>query len=152
MTSLVDCPQCHTRVLPMAGRLCPACRRNVDSTPPPPTPEQVVEAVYGFAAERMLEGTDPSEIQSSLTRGGLDAEAAATVVGNLKQIKAKAHKEAGRKNMLYGALWCIAGIGLTALTYRMASAAGGGKFLVAWGAILFGGIQFVRGLMLSAAE
>jgi len=33
MTSLVNCPHCSTRVLPMPGRICPACRRNVDTPP-----------------------------------------------------------------------------------------------------------------------
>jgi hypothetical protein len=31
MSALVNCPRCSTRVLPMARRLCPACRKNVDS-------------------------------------------------------------------------------------------------------------------------
>lgn len=54
-------------------------------------------------------------------------------------------KEAGRKNMMHGALWCIGGIIVTALTYR--AAAKGGVYLIAWGAIVFGAIQFFRGLV-----
>lgn len=46
--------------------------------------------------------------------------------------------------MLYGALWCIGGIVITVVTYSAAS--GGGTYVVAWGAIIFGFIQFVKGL------
>lgn len=114
------------------------------------TPEQVVEAVYAFAAEQMHDGVALAKIEKKLIEQGLSPEAAATVVGNLKQAKAQAAKEASRKNMLYGALWCVGGIVVTVLTYQ--AAAGGGSFVVAWGAILFGGIQFVRGLVQSSEE
>jgi hypothetical protein len=152
MTKLVECPHCSTRVLPMEGRVCPACRRNLDSPPDPgPAPEQAVEAVYGFAAEQMQHGVAPSGIAKSLTERGLDSEAATTVVHHLEQAKAEASKRAGEKNMLFGALWCIGGIALTALTFRAAANSGGGRYIVAWGAILFGGIQFIRGLIQSSS-
>lgn len=51
----------------------------------------------------------------------------------------------GQKNMLHGALWCIGGIVVTATTYSSAVAHGGGTYFVAWGAILFGAIQFLQG-------
>ncbi len=54
-------------------------------------------------------------------------------------------KAVGKKNMLYGALWFIGGIMVTLGTLAMAS--GGGTYIVAWGAVLFGGIQFVQGLI-----
>ncbi len=57
---------------------------------------------------------------------------------------AKATKAAGRKNMLYGALWLIGGIVVTVVSYSAAS--GGGTYLITWGAIIFGGFQFVQGL------
>lgn len=48
--------------------------------------------------------------------------------------------------MLYGALWCIGGIMVTTATYSSAVAHGGGTYFVAWGAILFGAIQFLQGV------
>jgi hypothetical protein len=153
MSALVDCPHCSTRVLPMPGRVCPACRKNVDAAPDhEPTPERVAEAAYGFAAQQIGSGVTPSEVRKDLTARGLDAESAATVVGNLERIKADAIRVAGRKNMLYGALWCVGGLGVTAYTYQMAASGGGGKYIVAWGAILFGAVQFLRGLSQSAGE
>lgn len=55
-------------------------------------------------------------------------------------------RAAGSKNMLVGALWCIGGIIVTTVTYSAASN-GGGTYFVAWGAILFGGIQFLQGMI-----
>jgi len=40
------------------------------------------------------------------------------------------------KNMLYGALWCVGGIIATAADFGY----------IFWGAIMFGAIQFFRGL------
>jgi DNA-directed RNA polymerase subunit RPC12/RpoP len=51
------------------------------------------------------------------------------------------------RHMLYGVLWMVGGIVVTAATYSAASSsAGGGTYIVAWGAILFGFIDFMRGL------
>lgn len=68
------------------------------------------------------------------------------VEGNtkIKQIPV-VNKEVGKKNMLYGALWFIGGVVVTVGT--LSAASGGGTYIVAWGAILFGGIQFVQGLI-----
>jgi len=46
--------------------------------------------------------------------------------------------------MLVGGLWCFGGTAVTVYTYSAAS--GGGTYVVAWGAIIFGGIQFLKGL------
>ena len=53
-------------------------------------------------------------------------------------------KALARKNMISGALWCIGGIVVTVITYN--SASGGGTYVVAWGAILFGFIQLIQGI------
>lgn len=116
-----------------------------------PTPEQVVESIYRFVAEQMHNGVAPSEIKKVLIENGLSEETAATVINNMKEAQAQAHKEAGKKNMIFGALWCIGGILVTALTYQAASS-GGGSYVVAWGAIVFGAIQFFRGVAQSAGE
>ena len=50
----------------------------------------------------------------------------------------------GRKNMITGALWCIGGIVVTVITYN--SSSGGGTYIVAWGAILFGFVQLIQGI------
>jgi hypothetical protein len=49
-----------------------------------------------------------------------------------------------KRNMIVGGLWCVGGTIVTVLTY--AAAQEGGTYTIAWGAIIFGGIQFFRGL------
>ena len=56
----------------------------------------------------------------------------------------RAYRKAGVNNMLFGAIWCVGGIVVTAVTYQAAS--NGGHYIIAWGAVLFGAIQFLRGL------
>lgn len=57
----------------------------------------------------------------------------------------KATKATGKKNMVVGSLWFIGGSLVTILTFSVAS--GGGSYIVAWGAILFGAFQFLQGLV-----
>lgn len=59
---------------------------------------------------------------------------------------------AARKNMVTGSIWCVGGIAVTMLTYSSAAAApGGGGYVVAWGAIVFGGWRFIRGMIAASA-
>jgi hypothetical protein len=72
------------------------------------------------------------------------------ILGNVKVeiLKPKIETEPadGTKNMLIGGGICGVGIVITAVTYSSAST-GGGSYVVAWGAILFGGIRFIWGLL-----
>lgn len=56
----------------------------------------------------------------------------------------RAPGRAVNNDILYGGLICLAGIVITIGT--MATAQHGGSYVVAWGAIIFGGIRFFRGL------
>lgn len=49
-----------------------------------------------------------------------------------------------KRDMIVGGLWCGGGAAVTAVTY--ANASGGGTYVVTWGAIIFGGFQFLKGL------
>jgi len=109
-----------------------------------PSEEEIVEAVYAFAAAQMEKGVSPRQIRAKLVEMGLDRGAAVTVVSSLTRVRSKAFREAGRKNMLHGALWCIGGLVVTGASYG--AAAPGGTYIVASGAIVFGAIQFFRGV------
>jgi len=50
-----------------------------------------------------------------------------------------------KKSMLFGALCCGAGITANAMTYSGTASTEELTYVIAWGAIIFGGIQFVRG-------
>jgi hypothetical protein len=58
----------------------------------------------------------------------------------------EAYRAAADRNMLVGGLWCVGGIVVTWVTYSAASS-GGGSYVVAWGAIIFGALRFFRGLL-----
>ncbi len=47
--------------------------------------------------------------------------------------------------MTYGALWFIGGLVVTVATY--AAAIGGGTYVIAYGAIIYGIVQFIRGAL-----
>jgi alcohol dehydrogenase class IV len=96
-----------------------------------------VNEIYQYAANMLVhENKSPLEVQNALIAQGLPEETAATVVENLENQIHDAHKEAARKDMLYGALWCVGGTVLTLANVGF----------IFWGAILFGGIQFLKGL------
>jgi hypothetical protein len=54
-------------------------------------------------------------------------------------------REAAVRNMVLGGIICAVGLIITVATYSAASE-GGGSYVVAWGAIIFGAIRFFRGL------
>ena len=112
--------------------------------------QQWVQAVYEFAAEQLKNGVAEEQVRGQLREKGLDEESAGIVVANLVKARAEAKREAGKKHMIYGALWAIGGTIVTAATYSAAS--GGGKYVVAWGAIVFGVIQFFYGLSQSGGS
>ncbi len=112
----------------------------------PPEAAWVGGAVYEHAAALVRAGKSTDDIHADLRARGLDEPAAAEVVRKVSGVH-KALKEAGKRNMLCGAAWCIGGVLVTALSYGAAAhSMGGGSYIVAWGAVIFGAIQFFRGL------
>lgn len=121
---------------------------------PESTPESSPSALTR-AQELKSEGVAPAETLHTLINEGYSEEVAArsvveawkTEIEHVKQQeKRRGHPDAA-KNMVIGGLWCLGGIIVTAATYSAAQ--GGGTYVVAWGAIAFGGIQFLRGLFQS---
>ena len=106
---------------------------------------ELAEAVYSFAAMQMKSGASTPEIEAALIQKGLDQEAARTVTTNLARLRDRAMNEVGRRNMRNGARWFVGGCLVTFVTYAMAASSGGGGYIVTWGAIVFGAIQFIRG-------
>lgn len=107
--------------------------------------EKYVQQIYNYAADLLIKQKQSREtvIQVLVSRG-IDQGTASTIVDNIEKQKKVAVSERARKDMLYGALWCVGGIIVTAATYSAAS--GGGRYVIAWGAIIFGAIQFFKGV------
>lgn len=99
--------------------------------------EEVVNEIYNYAVHLIMnDNKSKSETESILVAQGLEPDAAKIVVENVsKQIDEATNKQA-KKDMLHGALWCVGG------TIGTLSGIG----FIFWGAIIFGGLQFFKGL------
>jgi hypothetical protein len=111
-----------------------------------PTEEQVINEIYDYAAHLLMtEHKSPEEATKELIKNGLDSESATVVINNLQlQIK-QAKKDGAAQNMFYGVVCFVIGIAITLGTMAMAN--DGGTYVLAWGAILFGGLQFLYGFL-----
>jgi hypothetical protein len=100
--------------------------------------QQAVNEFYNFAANLLVNESKSSlEVKNALKEKGLSEDAAYTIVSSLEVEIKKAKKERAGKDILYGALWCVGG--------TIATLANIG--FIFWGAILFGGIQLIKGLV-----
>ncbi len=119
-----------------------------------PTSQFPQEMVAGVIKE-LSAGKQPARIIKEMEKQGWTKDMAAALVAQAQQtIKTYQESPEGRKvmaarykrTMLAGVLWAVGGIVVTAVTYDMASR-GGGTYVVAWGAVIFGIYDFVRGLI-----
>jgi hypothetical protein len=104
--------------------------------------QELINQHYNFAANLILnQNKSGYEAKNALIEQGVSTEIAAMIIEKLETQIQDAQQEAvheqAKKDMLYGALWCIGG---TALTLSHIG-------FIFWGAIVFGGIQFFRGLI-----
>ena len=98
--------------------------------------QEVANQIIEHAAHLLVqEDKTPTEVRRALVDLGVEEESAALIVQQLGTQIEEAKLERARKDMLYGALWCIGG---TVLTFAEIG-------YIFWGAIVFGGIQFIRG-------
>jgi len=101
------------------------------------TPDQQVDDyLYQYAANLLASGKKGAEVEHLLMLKGLAADSASAVVNELEGPIRDAKKAQAKKDMLHGGLWCIGG---TALTMAHIG-------FVFWGAIIFGGVQFIKGV------
>lgn len=97
-----------------------------------------------YAERLMLHGEKSAEDTIKLlVDQGTDPEVAATIVKTVEQRISTREKPSTNKDMIVGGLLFAIGLIITVGSY--AAAAGGGTYVVAWGAMLFGAIQFIRG-------
>ncbi|TDW44335.1 hypothetical protein EV144_10988 [Flavobacterium sp. 270] len=104
--------------------------------------QELMNQHYNFAANLLLNQRKSGyETKNALIEQGLSTELASTLVEKLELQIQEAEYEAtqgqAKKDMLYGALWCVGG---TILTLSHIG-------FIFWGAIVFGGIQFFKGVI-----
>ncbi|UPT68807.1 MAG: hypothetical protein M0D57_09370 [Sphingobacteriales bacterium JAD_PAG50586_3] len=99
-------------------------------------PTTETQSHYYLLAEKLLKehGKDTDEVRSMLVDKGVSYEEASKIVDSFAYQSAE--KKSGNRDMLFGALWCIGGTILTVSDTGY----------IFWGAIVFGGIQFFKGV------
>lgn len=110
--------------------------------------QNAVQEVYSYAIDLMVtQKKSATETKRALIEQGLDDETADTVVKNLEIEIKEAKKSQANKDMLYGALWAIGGVVATGATY--AAAEEGGSYVAFYGAVIYGGYRFLKGVFSS---
>ncbi len=148
------------------ARFCNRCGAALQVAPvPPPAPpppqkppsrQQPPRDLHQAVFKDLDSGKNQGAIVKQLTKQGWSKEAAQQFVANVaRELDEYRKSPAGRMalanryrgRMIRGLLWTVAGIVITAVTYNMAVSEGGGAYYICWGAILFGFIDFLIGLV-----
>ncbi|MDX2362319.1 MAG: hypothetical protein QNK23_16040 [Crocinitomicaceae bacterium] len=111
--------------------------------------DEAIKKLYEDAIELMVnQKMKPEAAKNRLIEEGADETMAIIIVANVESrinpssSGSSANKEQAYKNMGFGALWCVGGI--------IATAADVG--FIFYGAIVFGGIQFIIGAIGAAGD
>lgn len=119
---------------------------STETTTPTTQQQQAIDAVYQNVFAQLNNGGGEESIKNSLMTSGFNETDATTIYENARIAFNEAHSKRANKDMLYGGLWLFGGLIVTFVTYSNASS-GGGSYVVTWGAIIFGGIQFFKGII-----
>ena len=112
--------------------------------------KEAAQQLYNYAAELRKQGKSKAEVEKTLIDGGMDEASARILTNNLDNQYLAAKRAKGKKNMIYGTLWCVGGAIITVVSFS--SSSGGGRYFITWGAIVFGAIQFILGLTQSMSK
>ena len=105
--------------------------------------QEIMNQIYAYAADLMInEKKSAYETKKILVNQGLNEQIASIVIKNLQEQISEAKKKRATKDIIYGGLWCAGGTIATVADFGY----------IFWGAILFGGIQLVKGLVNSSSE
>lgn len=173
----VACPTCKQPLqVPLPGakaKAAPAATRPADDfwdallpqepkKPIVPEPDpHAEESITGHQATALAigllsRGLSPQQVRAQLVERGVSQVETDRVVDTLSpESKSSSGPKAaggssGVTNMLVGGIVCFIGVAVTVGSYVAAEP--GGVFLLAYGPIIFGGIQFVRGLIQLASR
>jgi fructosamine-3-kinase len=98
---------------------------------------QIPANLYDYAANLYFgQNKNSYEVRTALLAQGLDEVEADTVIDSLEGQIQQARRAQAKKDMLHGGLWCAGGTILTLAHIGF----------IFWGAILFGAVQFIKGV------
>jgi hypothetical protein len=101
------------------------------------------------AAASPIPAASPAASPSAAAAAKPRARAASASQGAAPDALKRAQRSAGLRAMGFGALFFLGGSGFTIYSYMSATSnPSGGRYVVTWGAIIFGAIRFGRGLIL----
>ena len=148
--------------MPKQERFDPATPDDQNEIPTPPAVDEIPKGMdlINHVARCLAIGCDPLDVRNQLMTFGFTEAAAEKYVADTvewmrrnpnagKSTTAASESVGVNLNMVIGAVVCVIGIGVTAFSYATASGRGGGIYIIAWGAILFGAIQFILGFIQS---
>jgi len=101
---------------------------------------------YRYAAGELARNKPPVLVEKLLVSQGTSPEFAHRAVTETNKALKKVRREKAKKRMIRGLLLTVGGIIVTVLTYMFASQLGGTYFIF-YGAIIFGFIDFIVGLV-----
>jgi hypothetical protein len=101
--------------------------------------------ILEFAASEIVQGANGAELQRKLVNEGIDPSAAPSIIAAADSVVVEAKRRDINGRTLSGFLLFAVGIVITAATYTGAESTGG-PYIVAWGAVVYGLMQFVRGI------
>mgnify|MGYP003387246065 CR=1 FL=1 len=97
------------------------------------------------------DGKSKAEVIKELLSHGIPQEAAEAIANKGQEIKSAEARKSGSTTMMIGAGIFVVGLAITLGTHEAAASSGGGRYVVAYGAILGGVWVFLKGLWRSMA-
>lgn len=116
-----------------------------------PAEGEIPDDAYVYAVEWLSKGSKPGDVRKSLIAAGYTSQQADRIIqgatrlimgDDARERHAPAGGHSGDANMIIGGIICLIGLAVTLGSCAM----GGGNVIIAWGAIVFGAIQYFRGL------
>jgi hypothetical protein len=107
---------------------------------------QDLTGVYKMAAEDLARNKSTSTIMKSMVDQGLSKETAQKIIAEMQGALKNSRKDKYRRQMVRGLLWTMAGSLVTCGSYWFANDLGG-IFMLCWGAILIGVLDFFLGFV-----
>jgi hypothetical protein len=103
-----------------------------------------IQQLFNYALRLAANGQSPKTIQQTLIEQGIEEQTAAHIAQQAVSTKKAVVRKAALAEMGIGVGICLVGLIITLVTLALAS--GGGTYVVAYGAILVGAFQFLRGV------
>lgn len=120
-------------------------------TPQNPRPEnrisqQDYSSFFEFAVIELANGKPQRDVEKLLVQRGVPANDAKKLAAEGKTIVKKSRRQKHQKRMSTGCIMAVVGIAITAVTYMFADDLGG-KFVIFYGLVAYGGFNLLIGLI-----